>query len=188
MARLPSVSLKGFGRWIKQPAVAGQGLAQIPKFAIGLASTELGNKVYNTLIGIVGNIINENTKKSALLRSLFTNMMFTVADPTANQIRELSRNVQDLMGGLKLKSYSTAFGALNEDPQEIVSAIRSAIPKFSGFKGFKIPSLKKFKNISIGRTDAISEVTSDLVTKFTGGFDGGMSYGDPLSEDDLVEY
>ncbi len=185
MVKIPSVSLKGFGRWVKQPDVAGQGLAQIPKFLIGLASTELGNKVYNTAIGAIGNIINENTKKSALLRALFTNMMFTVADPTANQIRELGRNVQDLIAGLKMKSYSTAFGALNEDPQEIVGAIRSAIPQFGGLKGFKLPSLKRFKNISIGRTDAIQEITPDLVTKFSP--EGGSGFG-ALSDEDLVEY
>ena len=172
--------LKSVGRWFKQPDVAGQGLAQIPKFGISLVSTELGNKVINTFIGAVGNIINEkfnNTSKKALLRSFFTNMMFTFADPTANQMREMKRNASDLVGGLKMKNFSTAFGALIEEPQEVVGAIRSLIPNY---KGFRAPSLGKFKNTMLGSDNAIQEVTPDLVTKF--------QFGDPLAADDLVEY
>lgn len=171
--------LKSVGKWFLQPEVAGQGLAQIPKFGISLVSTELGNKVWNALIGAVGNILNEKfggTKKE-LLRALFTNMMFSVVDPTANQIRELERNYHDLVGGLRMKNFSTAFGALVEEPQEVVGAIRSVIPKF---KGFKAPSLGTFKNTILGSSKAIQEVTPDLVTKYT--------YGDPLAESDLVEY
>ncbi|KKN07801.1 hypothetical protein LCGC14_1063390, partial [marine sediment metagenome] len=170
--------VKDLGVWIKQPPVLGQVIAQIPKFGISLVSTELGNKIINTLIGVAGNIINEKTKKSALFRSLFTNMMLTFADPTANQIREVSRNVKDLVSGLKMKNFSSSFGALIEDPQEVVGAIRSAIPNFKGFKGFKnfkVPSFKKFRNRAVSRDNAIQEITPDLVTKFSGSESSNVS-------------
>lgn len=171
--------LKSVGRWFLQADVAGQGLAQLPKFGISLVSTELGNKVWNALIGAAGNVLNEKFggRRKELLRALFTNMMFSVFDPTANQIRELERNYHDLVGGLKMRNFSTAFGALVEEPQEVVGAIRSVIPKF---KGFKVPSLGTFKNTMLGSDRAIQEVTPDLVTKF--------QFGDPLADSDIVEY
>lgn len=171
--------LKSVGRWFLQPDVAGQGVAQIPKFGISLVSTELGNKIINTTIGAVGNILNEKYggARKAFLRSFFTNMMFTFTDPTANQIREMKRNYQDLVGGLKMRSFSTAFGALVEEPQEVVGAIRSILPKL---KGFKIPSLGTFKNTLLSSDKSIQEITPDLVSKY--------NFGDPLATDDLVEY
>ena len=191
----------------KSHEVWGQGLAQIPKLLIGLGSSELGNKVWNTVIGAIGNIINEsygtskNIKIGAkvtggldrkrLLRSLFTNMMWTWADPTANQIRELTRNVDDLLGGLRTHNFSSAFGALIEDPQEIVGALRGAIPKFGkfkGFKGFKAPSLNRFKNRAVSRDNTIQEITPDLVTKFSGNEYSSPSFRDSLSDLDLVDY
>lgn len=173
------VGLKELG---KSHEFVGQGLAQIPKFGISLVSTELGNKVWNTLIGAIGNIINEgfNTKRTKLpLRSMFTNMMFTFTDPTANQMREITRNWKDLVGGLKMHNFNSAFGALIEDPQEIVGAVKSAIPKFG--KKFKLPSLGTFKNTLLGSDNAIQEITPDLVSKYSG-------FGDPLAANDLVEY
>ena len=178
-ARKVGTGLKELG---KSHELIGQGLAQIPKVGISLVSTELGNKVWNTLIGAVGNMINEgyNTKKNKLvLRSLFTNMMMTWADPTANQMREMNRNWRDLVSGAKMKNFNTAFGALIEDPQEIVGAVRSIIPKFN--KKFKVPSLGTFKNTLLGSNNAVQEITPDLVSKYS-------TYGDPLASNDLVEY
>lgn len=185
-------ALNGIVGFFKQPDVAGQGLAQIPKVGISLFSTELGNKLWNTLIGAVGNVVNETVlgkkigaNKQALLRALFTNMMFTFADPTANQIREMKRNWEDLVGGLKMKNFTSAFGALTEDPQEVVGAIRSIIPS-GGLKGFKMPRLglgKKFRrNLPISSDKVIQSVDTSAVSTYK------PSYGNPLDDTDIVDY
>lgn len=174
--------LAAVGRWFKQPDVAGQGIAQIPKFGISLFTSELGNKIINSTIGAIGNILNEKYggRRKALLRSLFTNMMFTFADPTANQIREIKRNWQDLVGGLKMRNFSTAFGALIEEPEEVVGAIRSITPSM---KGFSLPSLKSFKkNMSVTSDNQIQSVDTGIVSTYK------SSFGDPLDSDDLVDY
>lgn len=175
--------LKPIGKWFTQPDVLGQGIAQIPKVGISLVSTELGNKIINTTIGAIGNIVNEKfnkTKHKAMMRSLFTNLMFTFADPTANQMREIKRNWQDLVGGLKMKNFSTAFGALIEEPQEVVGAIRSAIPSMK-LKGFKAPSLARLRNLPISADKVIQQVDTSAVSTYRG-------FGDPLADDDLVDY
>jgi len=173
--------LKPIGKWFMQPEVLGQGIAQVPKVGISLVSTELGNKIINTAVGAIGNIVNEKfnkTKHKAMMRSLFTNLMFTFADPTANQMREIKRNWQDLVGGLKMKNFSTAFGALVEEPQEVVGAIRSAIPSL---KGFKAPSLARLRNIPVSSDKIIQAVDTSAVTTYKG-------FGDSLADDDLVDY
>lgn len=176
-------NLKSVGKWFLQPDVLGQGIAQIPKVGISLVSTELGNKIINTTIGAIGNIVNEKfnkTKHKAMMRSLFTNLMFTFADPTANQMREMKRNWSDLVGGLKMKNFSTTFGALIEEPQEVVGAIRSIIPSM---KGFKAPSLAKFRmNLPISADKVIQAVDTSAVTTYNKGF------GDALADDDLIDY
>lgn len=183
-------ALNGIVGFFKQPDVAGQGLAQIPKVAISLFSSELLNKAANSLIGAGGNIINEaflrrklGANKSALLRALFTNMMFTFADPTANQLRELKRNWDDLVGGLKMKNFSTAFGALVEEPQEVVGAIRAWMPS-GGLKGFKMPSLKgKFRrNLPISSDKVIQSVDTSAVSVYK------PSFGRALDDADIVDY
>ncbi|MFW9881930.1 MAG: hypothetical protein ACFFG0_53380 [Candidatus Thorarchaeota archaeon] len=183
-------ALNGVVSFFKQPDVAGQGLAQIPKFAISLFSTELGNKVWNSLIGVVGNIVNENvlgkkigSDKQALLRALFTNMMFTFADPTANQLREMKRNIDDLVGGLKMKNFGTAFGALTEEPQEVVGAIRAMLPN-SGLKGFRMPSLKGAfrRRLPTSNDKVIQAVDTSAISTYK------PSYGNPLDDSDIVDY
>lgn len=165
------------------PEVKGQALAQIPKVGISLFSTELGNKVFNSLIGLFGNIVNEwkgRGRNKEMLRSLFTNMMFTFADPTPNQIRELKRNVSDLVGGLRSKNFDSAFGSLLEEPQTVVSAVKSVMPNTRELKG---KFTKSFANPLSRANDSVQEVSEDVVTTYRSAYNTGG-----ISEDDLISY
>lgn len=152
----------------------GQGLAQLPKAGISLVSTELGNKIWNFVIGLIGNIANEWKMPPGywkyVLRSLFNNMMWSFGDPTANQLRALKRNVSDLWAGIRTHNFGAAFGALIEEPQEVVGAIRACKPNFRAFRGFKSfrtrPLLKK----------GVTEVSSDMITRYT----------TPITEEDII--
>lgn len=175
-------TLKGVKSFLVAPDILGQIIAQIPKAGIGMVSTELGNKLINCLVGIIGNILNEKKFKKPILRSLFTNMMVTIGDPTANQLRELKRNVSDLVGGLKAHSYKSAFGAIFEEPHEIVSSIKGALPSMGG--KFNLSSLKgKFgrKNISMASDDMIQSITPDAVSVYS-------SLGKRLTDKDITGY
>ena len=155
--------------FFKNPAVYGQIAAQIPKAGIGMVSTELGNKLFNGAVGAIGNIINEATVKREDLRSLFTNLMVSIADPTSNQLREIKRNAADLLAGLKSRSFSTAFGSLIEEPHNIIGSIKEATRfgkfSFKGFKGFKSASLSKSSPIGFDRT--IKEVSPNIATVYS---------------------
>lgn len=177
----------------KNPAISteivGQGLAQIPKVAVSLFTTELGNKSINTGIGIIGNLINElagltSGRLKEELRAFFTNLMYSFTDPTPNQIRELKRNVQDLISGIRFGNFSTAFGAIVEEPDEIIGAIKSVIPQFGSFpnifsgvgKGFSPPT---YTERPIGYNRGITEVTPKIITTFD---------KIPITEEDMVQY
>ena len=173
-------TLMGMKSFFWKPDVAGQVLAQIPKLGIGLVSTELGNKLINGLIGAVGNIINEKKLGGKpLLRSLFTNMMVTIADPTSNQLREISRNWKDLVGGMKAHSFNTTFGALFEEPHEVVGAIKGVMPSLRGFKGFK---LSGFADKFMSSDKMIKSLDTSAVTTYSG------NYASRLDKDDIVTY
>jgi len=173
----------------KNPAIStqivGQGFAQIPKFAISLFTTELGNKAINTGIGIIGTLINElsNYTSGRLreeLRAFFTNLMFSFTDPTPNQIRELKRNVQDLISGIRYGNFSTAFGAIVEEPDEIIGAIQSVIPSFSGFNplgAFK--GVGGFQAPGVHTRRGITEISEDIIKSYQ---------SIPITEKDIIAY
>lgn len=172
----------------KNPAISteivGQGLAQIPKFAISLFTTELGNKGINTGIGIIGNLINElagltSGRLKEELRAFFTNLMYSFSDPTPNQIRELKRNVQDVISGLRYGNFSTFFGGIVEEPDEIIGAIKSVIPSFKGFNplgAFK--GAGEFYQPVLPRR-GITEVSEEIIKSYQ---------GIPITERDIVAY
>jgi len=170
-------TLKGIKSFMWLPDVGGQLLAQIPKAGIGLVSTELGNKTINGLVGVIGNIINEKKLGGKpLLRSLFTNMMVTVFDPTANQLREVKRNWKDLAGGLKAHSFNTAFGALIEEPHEVVGAIKGILPSMKGFKSV-------FGNGKFMSSDKmIKSLDSSAITTYK------SKFASMLDQEDIVTY
>lgn len=174
-------AVKGIKTFLKRDEVAGQIIAGIPKFGLSMFLSELGNKALMTGAGIIGNIANENLnkgKKKALLRSFFTNLMMSFADPTANQLREIKRNVADLKAGIAGRNFSSAFGALIEEPSEVVGAIRSMIPQFSGFKMPKLFGRTMGIAKNIGTTPAIKQITPRIATR----------YSSALDERDLVTY
>lgn len=173
----------------KNPAISteivGQGLAQIPKFTISLFTTELGNKAINTTIGVIGNLINElsgytSGRLREELRAFFTNMMFSFSDPTPNQIRELKRNVQDVISGLRYGNFSTFFGGIVEEPDEIIGAIKSVIPSFKGFD-----PLGAFKDVGgyqapgIHTRRGITEISEDIIKTYQ---------SIPITERDIIAY
>lgn len=170
--------------FFKDPAVYGQIAAQIPKAGIGMVSTELGNKLFNGAVGAIGNMLNEATVKREDLRSLFTNLMVSIADPTSNQLREIKRNASDLLAGLKSHNFSTTFGALLEEPHNIIGSIKQAtrfgnfsLKGFKGFKGFKGAS--SASSSPIGFDKNIKEVSPKIVSVY-----GSRT----LTEQDLMSY
>lgn len=175
-------TFSGIKTYVKQPAISGQILAQIPRAAIGIFSSELGNKLINGLVGAIGALVNHKYMKKEILESLFANMMFSsLGGITAGQIREMRRNAQDLSGGFKGKSFKTAFGALIEEPHEVVGAIKSILPRFSG--KLSLGSLKgSFRDRFLSSDKMIKALDSSAVTTYT------SSFANALDEDDIVTY
>lgn len=176
---------KGIKTFLMRDEVLGQLIAAAPKALVSLFMTELGNKTWATLTGLIGNILNEKFNKKAkrktMLRAMFTNLMMSFADPTPNQIRELKRNYQDLIAGIKSRNFHSAFGALIEEPPEIVGAIRSAMPRIGKLKLGKLSlgSFKKKLSLArpIGSPSGIKEITAKLPTRYS-----------KVSEEDLITY
>lgn len=170
-------TLSGVKNYVMKPDILGQLIAQIPRSAIGLFSSELGNKLINGLVGAVGAIVNEKVMKKDILKSLFANMMFSsLGGITAGQLREMRRNARDLSGGIKSHNLSTAFGGIIEEPHEVVSAIKSVLPRFS---------LKSLKGTFSGFSDKF--LSSDKMIK---ALDSSAitTYASVLDEDDIVSY
>lgn len=181
---------------LMQPDYLGQGLAQIPKVLISMTTTELGNKVINSLAGLIGNILNEwkmpSGQKKDILRAMFTNMMFTFADPTMNQIRELKRNVEDLQAGVKMGNYTTAFGGLIEEPETIVNTLRNMIPSMKGFnmgsigKGFTkmLGGAKSPGRGFLSADKMVREIDTGTISKYS----EGSAFAKQLDDRDIVDY
>lgn len=152
----------------------GQGAATALKIPLSMITTDLGNKIISGIAGGAGNILNEWLNKYAsskqFLRSFFTSLMYTPFDPSAGQLRAMRRQAGDLVQGLKYKSFNTFSGAIFEDPQEVINAIKGWIPSFKGFG--KMFSKRSYRR-PLGNDEGIAEVTPEHVTSYnqSGSFD-----------------
>ena len=154
----------------------GQGIGAGGRFAVSVPTTDLGAKIFNTIIGGAGMLINEKTKKNELFRKAFTHMFYGFADPTANQLRGVKRSWDDMVAGLRMGSFGTAFNSLIEEPQEVISAWSQAIPKMgnlfsklgNGFSALKGKFGGRFQSPIIKAQEIAREVTPEIVTSYGG--------------------